>query len=116
MWHYAPTTMTMLVTYAPEYLMQPHEPLSRRNFVTTTSLLAGGLLATSAAATEEVPLALDGGPKAVTISPPKRLRWGEPDREQLEAMLEQQSLMYWKGPQTAQMIECFQQFCPLEDM
>jgi perosamine synthetase len=114
MWHYAPTTMTMLVTYAPEYLMQPHEPLSRRNFVTTTSLLAGGLLASTAAATEKEPLAIDGGPKAVTISPPKRLRWGEPERQQLEAMLEQQSLMYWKGPQTAQMIERFQQFCPLE--
>ena len=27
--------------------MQPHDPLSRRNFIGTTSLLAGGLIAPS---------------------------------------------------------------------
>lgn len=94
--------------------MQPRDPLSRRNFMTTTSLLAGGLIASTAVATEDEPLAIDGGPKAVTTSLPKHLRWGEPERQQLEAMLEQQSLMYWKGPQTTQMIQRFQQFCPLE--
>ncbi|MCA9133583.1 MAG: DegT/DnrJ/EryC1/StrS family aminotransferase, partial [Planctomycetales bacterium] len=99
-----------------ENSMQPSDPLSRRNFVTTTSLLAGGLLATSAAATEEEPLAIDGGPKAVTTARPHQARWGEPERQQLEAMLEQNSLMYWKGPQTTQMIERFQQFCPLEQV
>lgn len=96
--------------------MQPHDPLSRRNFMTTTSLLAGGLIASPAAATDAERLAIDGGPKAVTTSLPQQLRWGEPERQQLEAMLQQQSLFFWKGPQTTQMIERFQQFCPLEQV
>lgn len=96
--------------------MQPHDPLSRRNFIGTTSLLAGGLIAAPAAATDEEPLAIDGGPKAVTTSIAPQLRWGEPERQQLEAMLQQQSLFYWKGMQTTQMIERFQQFCPLEQV
>ena len=37
--------------------MQPHDPLSRRNFIGTTSLLAGGLIASPAAATDVEPLA-----------------------------------------------------------
>lgn len=105
-----------LTVYTPEKPMQPHVPLSRRNFVTTTSLLAGGLLACPTTANDQAPLAIDGGPKAVTSPLPQQVRWGEPERQQLEAMLQQRSLLYWKGPQTTQMIERFQQFCPLEQV
>ena len=56
--------------------MQPHDPLSRRNFMTTTSLLAGGLIASPAAATDAERLAIDGGPKAVTTSLPQQLLSG----------------------------------------
>lgn len=41
-------------------------------------------------------------------------RWGEAERVQLEAMLEQPSLFYWKGPQTELLIERFRAHYPLE--
>ena len=41
-------------------------------------------------------------------------RWGEAEREQLEEMLEQKSLFYWKGPKTDLLIERFQAYYPLE--
>ena len=59
-------------------------------------------------------LAIDGGPKAVREPPPRSRRWGEPERERLEAMLGQDSLFYWKGPQTALLVERFREVCPLE--
>ena len=44
---------------------------------------------------------------------PRRVRWGEPERERLNAMLGQDSLFYWKAPQTTLLIERFQKICPL---
>src|SRR5262249_51870982 len=57
-------------------------------------------------------LALHGGPKAVREPLPRRVRFGEPERERLNAMLGQDSLLYWKGPQTALFIERFKKVCP----
>ncbi len=57
-------------------------------------------------------MAIDGGAKSVKQSVPKLVRWGEPERERLEAMLHQDSLFYWKGPQTTALIENFKQVCP----
>ncbi|WP_233579098.1 DegT/DnrJ/EryC1/StrS family aminotransferase [Tautonia sociabilis] len=55
-----------------------------------------------------------GGEKAVGRPMPRPVRFGEPERERLEEMLGQESLLYWKGPQTTLLIERFQGVCPLE--
>ena len=39
-------------------------------------------------------------------------RWGQPERERLDAMLQQGSLFYWKGPQTTLMLEQLSQDLP----
>jgi dTDP-4-amino-4,6-dideoxygalactose transaminase len=96
--------------------MQSPNPASRRQFLATTSglLFAGGLSARDgkdpAAAAR---LALEGGPKAVREPVPRLVRWGAAERERLTAMLGQDSLFYWKGPQTALLIERFRAICPL---
>jgi len=95
--------------------------ISRRQFVAGASsgLLLGCALqdATSVAA-ESLPaakLAQDGGEKAVPGGvPPLPIRWGGPERERLEAMLGQDSLFYWKGPQTGLLMERFRQVCPVK--
>ncbi|MGQ9605233.1 MAG: DegT/DnrJ/EryC1/StrS family aminotransferase [Thermogutta sp.] len=94
--------------------------VSRRTFLASTSGTAGFLLAGNRgrpvgareAAGEK--LALEGGPKAVTLVPPTRPRWGEPELRQLEAMLRQNSLFYWDGPQTQLLTERFQEVCPVK--
>ena len=50
-------------------------------------------------------LAIEGGPKAVTTPAKLPIRWGDPELERLQAMLKQESLLYWKGPQTTALIE-----------
>jgi dTDP-4-amino-4,6-dideoxygalactose transaminase len=62
----------------------------------------------------EPKLALNGGDKAVKLSPKLPIRWGEPERERLNAMLGQDSLFYWKGPQTTLFIERFKRVCPMK--
>ena len=42
------------------------------------------------------------------------IRWGEPERERLSAMLGQDSLLYWKGPQTKLFLERFGKVCPVK--
>ena len=59
-------------------------------------------------------LAIEGGAKSVKPPPAAGPRWGEPERKQLEAMLGQNSLFYWKGPQTTTLIERFRGFCPVK--
>ena len=59
-------------------------------------------------------LAIEGGEKAVKTPPGHAPRWGEPERRQLEAMLRQNSLFYWQGPQTRLLTERFQTVCPLK--
>ncbi len=94
--------------------MKPNHHPSRRRFLAASSAaLAAGRL--SAADTRDAArLAINGGPKAVPEKPPKLVRWGEPERERLNAMLGQDSLFYWKGPQTALLTERFRRVCPLK--
>src|SRR5262245_23796607 len=98
--------------------MTSKDPLSRRRFLAASSgaCLAGSLHSpeTQGAADPNARLALQGGPKAVPDRPPRLPRWGEPERERLTAMLGQDSLFYWKGPQTALLLERFRQLCPLK--
>jgi perosamine synthetase len=100
----------------PEHSAQPSAPiLSRREFIATTSAaVVGSTLPNSTAAESSAApkLALHGGEKAVKPSAKLPLRWGEPERERLNAMLGQDSLLYWKGPQTNLLIERFKKVCP----
>lgn len=98
--------------------MSTSEPISRRHFLAASAGLAlSSELARAAdkpaAAESPVRLALHGGEKAVTLKPKLGPRWGAPERERLEAMLGQDSLFYWKGPQTALLTERFRKVCPL---
>jgi dTDP-4-amino-4,6-dideoxygalactose transaminase len=100
--------------------MSEEKPVvSRRRFVARTSglLLAGGMAegaAGAAPSADPAKLAIDGGAKAVKGAVASAPRWGEPERAQLNAMLEQGSLFYWQGPQTRLLTERFQKFCPLK--
>jgi len=92
--------------------------ISRRQFVAGASglLLAGAAegAAEKAASGSGSQLALKGGEKAVKVAAGSGRRWGEPERKQLEAMLEQNSLFYWQGPQNKLLTERFQQICPVK--
>ncbi len=92
--------------------------VSRRQFVAGASglLLAGTVqgAAEKAASQGASALAIDGGAKAVKTAAGSGRRWGELELKQLEAMLEQNSLFYWQGPQTKLLIERFKEFCPVK--
>ena len=98
----------------------PTASMTRRQFVATSSaaLLATSIDPVSSTAaqssTSSATLAVQGGEKAVKQSPKPALRWGEPERERLNAMLGQDSLFYWKGPQTTLFIERFKRVCPMK--
>lgn len=94
--------------------------LSRRHFLAASS---GALLSATLADAQEKhadgapdnsKLALHGGEKAVKSRIRLPIRWGDPERERLDAMLHQDSLFYWKGPQTTRLIERFQKICPVK--
>lgn len=64
--------------------------------------------------TTDTRIALDGGkPEIAAPASPLPHRWGAPEKERLDAMLEQPSLFYWNGPQTKLLIERFQKYYPL---
>lgn len=93
--------------------------ISRRRFVAGASsmLLAGAAQGAAEETANHTPtrkLALHGGEKAVKSWPSLPIRWGEPERERLDAMLRQNSLFYWKGPQTNLLIERFRKICPMK--
>jgi len=92
--------------------------MSRRQFVAGASglLLAGAVegAGEKTASGDGSQLALHGGEKAVKSSPASQPRWGDPERRQLDAMLQQNSLFYWKGPQTELLLERFRNVCPVE--
>jgi dTDP-4-amino-4,6-dideoxygalactose transaminase len=98
--------------------MASSNELSRRRFIAASSVAvaAGAIVApsTSAKSVEKSQLAIDGGPKAVQEKLPPFKRWGDAERDQLNATLEQNSLLYWQGPQTALFTKRFREFCPLE--
>lgn len=59
------------------------------------------------------PLALNGGPRAVTASRPARHRWGAAELARLTAMVDQPTLFYAKGPQCAGLLDEFRRLYPL---
>jgi dTDP-4-amino-4,6-dideoxygalactose transaminase len=93
-------------------------PISRRQFVGASSaaLLTAGVQARSQDLSTTTPekLAIHGGPKSVKGVPKPGRRWGAPERARLEATLDQDSLFYWKGPQTTAFRERFKQVCPMK--
>jgi perosamine synthetase len=94
--------------------MQPTSELSRRKFLAaSTSALAATGLAVPADAAPANSLAIDGGPKAVKERVSPLVRWGEAERRQLNVVASQDSLFYWKGPQTKLLIERFREVCAL---
>lgn len=90
--------------------------VSRRSFIARSSaaVLAAGAAAPRVDGVGKEKLALHGGSKAVKQAPVAAKRWGEPERERLNAMLAQDTLFYWKGPQTTLALERFRQHCPLK--
>lgn len=59
------------------------------------------------------PLALHGGPPAVTVAHPPRNRWGAEELSRLAAMVAQPSLFYWNGPQCTALLNAFRHMYPL---
>jgi len=100
--------------------MNSKDSISRRQFIAGTSalLLAGELpgreISTNSPAGNLEKLALEGGEKAVKKSVPKPVRWGEPELAQFTEMLKQDSLIYWKAPQTTLFTKRFQEHFPLK--
>jgi dTDP-4-amino-4,6-dideoxygalactose transaminase len=98
--------------------MPSENELSRRDFIAASSAaVAAGAIGpkpTSAKSIETPKLAIDGGPMAVQEKVPPHARWGDAERDQLNSTLGQNSLLYWKGPQTALFTKRFREFCPME--
>lgn len=99
--------------------MSENDSISRRHFVAGASglLLAGAVEGAEPAAAKPAPpsaLALHGGEKAVKTAAGSGPRWGQPERIQLDAMLQQGSLFYWEGQQTKLLTERFQKVCPVK--
>ena len=100
--------------------MSEEKSMSRRQFVAgaSTLVVAGAAVAADAKAipNEGSKLAVHGGEKAVKVKCNATPRWGETERKQLETMLQQNSLFYWRGPQTELLKERFREVCPLKDV
>ena len=93
--------------------------ISRRKFIASTSaLLAASHLPAqekkSPGVSDENALAINGGKRAVKTPVRKLVRWGDLERERLNAVAAQNTLFYWKGPQTTALIEKFQKHYPLK--
>lgn len=59
-------------------------------------------------------LALYGGPKAVSEAPLRAPRWGEREGKNLEEMVRQDSLFYWKNRQTEKLLGSFREHYPFD--
>jgi dTDP-4-amino-4,6-dideoxygalactose transaminase len=98
--------------------MNEKESMSRRKFVAGASSLvvAGTVIAAEGNAVPNggSKLAIHGGEKAVRESSVATPRWGEQERKQLDAMLQQDSLFYWKGKQTELLTQRFREVCPVK--
>jgi dTDP-4-amino-4,6-dideoxygalactose transaminase len=98
--------------------MNGKHSISRRQFVAGASGLvlastakAGGQPAATAGASK---LAIDGGPKAVKVQCTAAPRWGEIELKQLDATIGQNTLFYWKGPQTELFKKRFKEVCSVK--
>ena len=93
-------------------------PFTRRKFIAASSTAVAATqlpsLVSADPAKPGAKLAVDGGEKAVKAAGGKLVRWGEPERQRLNAMLDQSSLFYWKGPQTTALIERVRQHHPMK--
>jgi dTDP-4-amino-4,6-dideoxygalactose transaminase len=85
---------------------------TRREFL-AASTAAAALGTLPAQGGEPAKLAIHGGAKSVGPAP-KLVRWGEPEREQLGKVVDQSSLLYWKGPQTTLFTQRFKAVYPFE--
>ena len=98
--------------------MSERNSISRRQFVAGASslVLAGTVQAADdkTASSQASELAIHGGEKAVKQSAGSGQRWGEVERKQLEAMLQQNSLFYWQGGQTELLLKRFREVCPVK--
>src|SRR5262245_44119416 len=95
--------------------MKPRAPISRRDFIAGTSaLLLAGEFSAEQPQSVNPPgrLAMDGGEKAVKKPATRPVRWGDPELQQFTQMLKQDSLLYWKAPQTTLLVERFKEVCP----
>ena len=94
------------------------DAVTRRKFVAGASgmvLVSASIHAQEKHATVKEPvLAIDGGSKSVTSQWSGGLRWGPREQEQLEAMLQQESLFYWRGQQTKLLLQRFRELCPVK--
>lgn len=100
--------------------MKPISEFSRRDFLAAS----GAVVAATAVGEQPAPaatsspseskLAIDGGPKAVQEKVTPAKRWGEPERQQLNAAIEQNTMFYWQGPQTKLFTERFREVCPVK--
>lgn len=79
---------------------------------TSAGMAAAAFAASAGAQNGGAALAIDGGAKAVTEAVEVTPRFGAPEEAQLDAMVDQPALFYWKGPQTTAMIERFKEVCP----
>ena len=94
--------------------------LPRRRFVlqSAAALAAGSLFPLAAVGQDsdsEKP-ALLGGAKSVRSGSRQGKRWGEPEKKRLNELIDQDTLFYWKGPQTTQFIDGFRRVCPLKQV
>ncbi|MFZ4695639.1 MAG: DegT/DnrJ/EryC1/StrS family aminotransferase [Verrucomicrobiia bacterium] len=58
--------------------------------------------------------AILGGKPVIECPMPRPVRWGDPERAQLSAMIGQPSLFYWNGPQTKLLVERFREQYPFQ--
>ena len=93
--------------------MSPNSSSSRREFLAASTLALGAVGFDGSRRPDSEQLAIEGGAKAVAGPAPKLVRWGAPERDQLDAMLGQNTLFYWRGPRTGLFLERFRKVCPL---
>ncbi len=98
--------------------MNKGNSMSRRRFVAGASglVLAGAVNGggSSAKAAQVSKLAKEGGEKAVTAKCTATPRWGEIELKQLGKTIQQNTLFYWKGPQTELFKKRFKEVCPVK--
>lgn len=97
--------------------MSTGHSLSRRDFIAGSAAATAAVVANAHAESAEgdaAQLALEGGPKTIRTPAKQGPRWGEPERERLDALMQQDTLFYWKGPQTTRFVKRFREICPLD--
>lgn len=101
--------------------VEPTNDVSRRNFLAASTAamaasatIAGNPIIAAADDSAKPRLALEGGPKAVAEKITMAPRWGEAERERMNATLAQNTMFYWQGPQTALFTKRFREFCPVK--